>query len=64
MNNNIQEQLDLLQSIMEKAMLKALIDMGDEAKNLSFFCTVEEEQHRKAILKAYDEGRCKPYADF
>ena len=38
------EKLLELQKSLEKAMLKTFEQMGEEAKGLSFFATIEEEE--------------------
>ncbi len=45
MNEQIQKDLDLLQQIMQDALLKALIELGDEAKELSWFCKPDDVLH-------------------
>ena len=42
MVRDLSQEINLLGKIMEDAMLKALLSMGDEAIGLSWFCVQEE----------------------
>ncbi|MGK0440892.1 MAG: hypothetical protein ACJA0N_000687 [Pseudohongiellaceae bacterium] len=41
------QQIDLLEEFMASSLKKALHEMGDEAKELSFFCETEVEAGRR-----------------